>query len=429
MKNDFTNSIIKRFVLVSLMIITISFLSYTQLNATSQWSRKTGVACSHCHSVFPRLNPTGEKFLKNGYQLDKASDKNYPITAGGVLLDEISHLLGFRLNITPFMMETNSFQQDSASESSSRWTFGNPNWIQFFAAGSIYKDISFFTEMEHTTSGFKLNWFYFNFTNLFSTSYLNLQVGNISPMEFASFPNRLPQLPALKGEVMLKKSSNGSGENSVDMSSARPGIQYFGYNDYATLYLGISPGTKGTSVNQFLNMWGGLVLNLPESVSKDFEGTSVTLHYYKGTDTKNTGTQTPVELPQIENNFTRISPQLNVRYKGVFDLQAAYVMAEDDNWSLAATKPADKFKYSGMAVEAGYMPYEDWHFAVHYDKYNSDDKNPNGKYIFEYQRVVPVVTYIINQNIRMSLYYEKDLSDKDAKLLVDKFSMNVRVMF
>ena len=410
------------------MFITVGFLSYTPLKATSQWSRKTGVACNYCHTVFPRLNPQGEKFLKNGYQLEKASDKNYPITAGGVLLDEISHLFGFRLNITPVMMETNSFQQDSSTEKTNRWTFGNPNWIQFFVAGSIYKDISFFTEMEYTTGGFKLNWFYFNFTNLLTTSYLNLQIGNISPMEFASYPNRLPQLPNLKGEVFLKKTSDGGGENSVNMSSARPGIQYFGYNDYATLYLGVSPGTKGVSVNQLLNMWGGLVLNLPESVSEDFEGSTVTIHYYSGTDTKNTGVQIP-ELTQIENKFTRISPQLNIRYRNMFDLQAAYVMAEDENWALAATKPADKFKYSGMAVEAGYMPNESWQFALHYDKFNSNDKDANGKYIFEYQRIVPVITYIVNQNIRTSLYYEKDLSDKDAKSLIDKISMNVRVMF
>jgi hypothetical protein len=370
----------------------------------------------------------GDQFLKNGYQLGKADKKNYSIDAGGVLLSQLSELFGFRLNVTPFMLESNSFQQDSSKDKSGRLTLGNPNWIQFFVAGSIYNDISFFTELEYATGGFKLNWFYFNFTNLFSTSYLNLQVGNISPMEFTSYPNRLPQLPALKGEVFLKKSSDGTGENSVDMSSARPGLQYFGYNDYGTLYFGASPGTKGVSVNQFLNIWGGIVLNLPDKMSKDFEGSSVTLHYYSGTDTKYTGIQVPEKI-QIENKFTRISPQLNVRYLGKFDLQAAYVMAEDENWTLASTKPQDKFKYGGLAVEAGYMPNEEWQFALHYDKFNSDEKNTAGKYLFEYQRIVPVVTYIINQNIRMSFYYEKDLSDKDTKLLIDRISVNMRAMF
>ncbi|MBM2814592.1 MAG: hypothetical protein HW421_1354 [Ignavibacteria bacterium] len=413
-------------------LIAFFFVASTNFTyATSQWSRKTGMACNYCHTVFPRLNLAGDQFLKNGYVLGKPDKKDYSINAGGVSLSDVSQLFGFRLNVTPFMYATNSFLQDSGKDKSGLLTIGNPNWIQFFVAGSIYNNISFFTELEYASGGFKFNWFYFNFTNLLSTSYLNLQVGNISPLEFASYPNRLPQLPAIKGEVFLKKSSNGGGETSVDMSSARPGLQYFGYNDYGTLYLGASPVIikNSLALTQFQNFWGGLVLNVPESISKDLEGSTVTLHYYTGTDTKNTGVTVP-DKAQIENKFTRISPQLNIRYRNMFDLQAAYVMAEDENWDLAATKPADKFKYSGLAVEAGFMPNDEWHFALHYDKFNSDDKvAATGKYIFEYQRVVPVITYIINQNIRMSLYYEKELSDKDAKELIDRISMNMRVMF
>jgi len=403
---------------------------------TSQWSRRTGFSCNACHTVFPRLNSFGEEFLRNGYQLAVAHeptgekpkpDMEYDV--GGVSLDKIDHLLGFRLNMTAIQLETNSYQKDSASEKTSRLTLGSPVWIQLFVAGPIYTDISFFSELEYAQSAFKFNWFYFNFTNLGATQALNFQVGNISPLEFASYPNRLPQLPNLKGEVFLIKASDGKGEESLDMSSARPGIQYYGRNDWGLIYAGGSPGTKATDINNSLNYWGGFVLQLPDDAIEGFGGSTATIHYYAGTDTKNTGIEaTSPQRDQIENKFIRISPQVNIRYKDMIDLQAAYVYGKDDNRGLVAS-PTGAFKYSGVAVECGYMPSEEWHVGLHYDKYSSQDKLPTGKPVIEFQRVVPAVTYVINQNIRASVYYEKNLSDIPTDQRVDKLYLNLRTMF
>lgn len=419
------------------LLVFVTFVMPSNINATSQWARKTGLSCSSCHTVFPRLNSFGEEYLKNGYQLMSTYKKDYkeayPIDAGGVLLDEVSNLFGFRLNMTPLELDTKSFQKDKGVEKTTKLTIGNAIWLQTFVAGSIYKDISFFSELEYSKSSFKFNWFYFNFTNLFASQLLNFQVGNISPMEFASYPNRLPQLPNLKGEVFLLKSSAGKGENSVDMSSARPGVQYYGRNEWALVYLGVSPGTSAAAVNQFLNYWGGLVLKLPENVLKGFDGSTATIHYYTGTDTKYTGIEKDaagneiVQVPQVSNSFSRISPQINIRYNDMFDLQAAYVAGTDDNYGLGKT--AKEFKYSGFALEAGYMPNEIWHLGVHYDKYTSNDE-VNGIPVLNYQRIVPTATYIVNQNIRCTVYYEKDITpDKDDNLKVDKAYLNIRVMF
>jgi len=393
-------------------------------NATSQWARKFNMSCSSCHSVFPRLNSFGEEFLKNGYQIMSTYKKNwvdaYPVDAGGVLLDDVTNLLGVRLNMTPIMLETNSLQKDSLSSKTTRITLGEAIWAQLFVAGSIYKDISFFSELEYSKSSFKFNWFYFNLTNLLGTEVLNFQVGSISPLEFASYPNRLPTLPALKGQVMLVKSSNGKGEESVDMSSARAGIQYYGRNEWATIYAGLSPGTSAREVNQFLNLWGGLVLKLPESISRELGGSTVTVHYYKGTDTKGTGT--PV---QIENDFSRISPQVNIRWREL-DLQAAYVMGTDNNW-LLVQNPVSDFQFNGLALEAVYLLNPTWHVAVHYDNFNSDEIN--GVKVFDFQRLVPALTYIINENIRCSVYYEADLTNIPSENKVNKAYVNIRTMF
>mgnify|MGYP003858671099 CR=1 FL=1 len=415
-------------------MIVVLFISVESVVAVSQWSRETGMPCVTCHTVFPRLNSVGEDYLRNGYQLMAAHDQEP--NKEEVFLKRVSDIFGFRVNVTPVQIETNAFQEDSAADKGTRVTLGNPIWLQMFVAGSVYKDISFFSELENSVGSFKFAWFYWNFTNIANTRGLNFQVGNISPLEFASFPNRLPQFPALKAEVMLKKSSDGKGEESVDMSSARPGLQYYGYNDWLLTYAGVSPGTKATDINQYLQYWGGLVFRLPDNTIRGFEGSTATLHVYKGTDTKFTGftpsATVTVDTVQRKNEFIRFSPQINIRYLDKLDIQAAYVSAKDDNWRFGTTNQ-EEWKFSGVGIEAGYMPNPRWHLGLHYDYYSSDSAFASGTYagepVWQYQRIVPGITYIINQNIRFTTYYEKDLSDDRGFDLSNKLYLNMRAMF
>lgn len=410
--------------LALVILVGVGLLASTASStATTQFTRKTGLSCNTCHTVFPRLNAFGDEFLRNGYQLP---DETEAKEEGFV--EKVENLLGFRINLQPIALETNALRKDSLSPKQSRLTFGNPNWIQFFVAGSVVKDVSFFTELEMSKAAFKMNWFYFNFTNLLGTQYANAQIGNISPVEFASYPNRLPQLPALKSELMTTKVSDGKGEESVDMSSARPGLQFYSRNDFALAYAGVSPGTSGVDVNQFLNYWGGLVLGLPADMVPELAGTTVTMHYYAGTDTKGTGTK-----EQIDNPFTRISPQINIRYNDIVDFQASYVMASEENRSLkkiTVENPQVDFQYSGIGLDLGVMPLDFMHLAVHYDNFKSDNKIAGtDKPVLEYHRVVPAATLILNQNIRGTLYYEHDLTDKAAEDKINKLYINLRAMF
>lgn len=424
-----------------IIVLLLAVVIYQNSYSTSQWSRKFNMSCSSCHLVFPRLNSFGDEFLKNGYQLESTYKKNwedgYAIDAGGVKLSNVDDIFGFRLNITPFKLETNSFQKDSGSAKENKITLANTDWIQFFVAGSIYKDVSFFTELEHTTSGFKTAWFYFNLTNILDSKLINFQIGRITPLEWASFPNRLPQLPAIKSEAMLIKSSDGKGDQSLDLSSVRPGVMYYGRTDDFTLYAGLTPGTEPANKDQFIDYWAGVVYKLPESISSEFGGSTVTLHYYSGTDTKNTGITSP-DVKQIENNYTRISPQVNIRWNNKLDLQAAYILGTDANRSFLTSGYKD-FNFTGIGVQAGYLMNEKIHLAMHFDQYESEDLITSGynkdKPVFEFMRVVPVATYIINENIRVSAYYEKNLTadrfDTAGKKidLVDKFYLNTRIMF
>ncbi len=327
--------------------------------------------------------------------------------------------------MTLLQWEKDALLADSSSgERTGRITIGSPIWIQFFAAGYLFPHVSFFSELEYTQSAFKFNWFYFNFTRLGGSPWANLQSGNISPLEFASYPNRLPQYPALKSEVMLVKSSNGKGdEGGIDMSSARPGLQYFSNHPWVTLYAGVSPGPKATDVNQELQYWTGAIGRLPEGVGGGFGGSTATLHYYNGVDTKNTSGGL------FENHWWRLSPQVNFRYAEKLDLQFAYVRGEEDNRDLVAS-PTSTYTLEGTAIEAGYMPNWHWQFGFHHDWFEAE--SASGTLVSDYHRIAPSVTCVLNQNWRATLYYEHDLNGTDGSFgpsFKNKVYLNLRTMF
>lgn len=433
--------------------------------ATSQYSRVTGLSCGTCHTVFPRLNAYGENFLKNGYQSLESAHASGSTLGKKVINDNLSlgrveDFLGFRVNLTPVSIKTNAVTHDTLGvKDETEYKIGDPNWIQFFVSGAIFDDVSFFVEMEYGTGGFKNNWFYFNFTNLGGTKWANIQAGNISPLEYASYPNRLPQLPALKSTVM--QITNGEGNTNAqetnDLSSGRSGIQYYGYNDLALIYAGVSASSKlntATNANDSWHYWGGIRFDMPEGIMDDmFEGTNLTIHYAAGTNTiapfkatpVNGGVTKPGSESYVENNYTRISPQLNVRFDEDLDIQFAYVMGTDDNFAYSLT-PVE-VSYSGIALEANYLLMEKWFVGGHYDWWTSDDSyvkkiagvDYNVKYLdpvkkYGSHRFVPQVTYLMMENMRISAYYEMDLRDTKASdnteiKTSNTFFLNLRTMF
>src|SRR5215472_7470212 len=51
--------------------------SFQRANAIPAFARKYGLRCSACHEAWPQLNPFGQKFKDNGYQL--MNDRDAPI--------------------------------------------------------------------------------------------------------------------------------------------------------------------------------------------------------------------------------------------------------------------------------------------------------------------------------------------------------------
>jgi len=399
-------------VFVFLFIAGLFLLLPRDAEAVSQWARKYEVDCTTCHTAFPRLTHFGERFMRNGFQWpddepdgdttgkDKISDN--------LFADKVGNWLGARLSLTPGVYKTSGVIIDGETKDS--FNIGNPNWLQLFVAGTIFKNVSIFIEQEFEVDGSKFSWFHLFFTNLADT-YVNFQVGKLSPVDFTPFPDRLRMWQ--KSDVLNVKSSGGAGENSVTIRQSRPGIQYYGYKGPVLWFAGIDNGKDSSDLDRQKNYWGGLRLEMPSTAKSNFEGSTVGVHYYSGIDTANSA------AARVENDFNRYTFAANVRYKDNFDLQATYQIGKDDNYALEVV-PVE-IKFQGFTVSAAYWTYPVY-VILQYDQIDSDDI-PG----LEKKKLSPSIWLFMRENFKAGIAARFDLSSAAVKK--HEVALQIRTMF
>lgn len=380
--------------------------------ATSQWARKYKADCTLCHTSFPRLNQFGEKFMRNGFQIpDDEPDgdiEGKDKISNDLVIDKVGNWLGARLSLTPMLYKTNALTVDG--EKADSFNIGNSKWLQLFVAGTIFKNVSIFIEQEFEVHGSKFNWFHLFFTNL-ADSYVNFQVGNLSPVDFTPFSDRLRMWG--KSAVLNVKSSGGKGENSVTVRQPRPGIQYYGYKGPLLWFAGIDNGKDASDLDQQKNYWAGLRFELPGFVKSNFEGSSVAFHYYSGTDTKNSA------AARIENDFRRYTFSANARYGDKFDLQATFQVGEDDNYALRNSPVEARFQ--GFTVSTAYFTYP-YYVVFQYDQINSDNIPA-----LETKKLSSSIWFFMRENFKLGIAARFDFSD--VKFKEHEIAIQIRTMF
>lgn len=396
---------------VFLFMVSLFLLFPRNAEAVSQWARKYQVDCTTCHTSFPRLSYFGERFMRNGFQWP--DDKPDGDTEGkdkisdNLFLDKVGNWLGGRLSLTPAVYKTNDVTIDGEIKDS--FNIGNSNWAQLFIAGTIFKNVSIFIEQEFEVDGSKFSWFHLYFTNLAGT-YINFQVGKLSPVDFTPFPDRLRMWQ--KSDVLNVKSSGGSGENSVTIRQSRPGIQYYGYKGSLLWFAGLDNGKDASDVDRQKNYWAGLKLEIPSDESS-FQGSSVGFHYYSGLDTADSATA------RIENDFRRYTFAANARYLDKFDLQATYQIGKDDNYNLAIIPVEAEFK--GFTVSAAYWTYPVY-VILQYDQIDSSDI-PG----LEKKKLSPSIWLFMRENFKAGIAARFDVSGAAVKK--HEIALQIRTMF
>ncbi|KMP11244.1 hypothetical protein UR09_03925 [Candidatus Nitromaritima sp. SCGC AAA799-A02] len=258
----------------------------------------------------------------------------------------------------------------------------------------------------------KFSWFHIGFHNL-ADSYVNFQVGKLSPVDFTPYSDRLRIWQT--SAVMNVNASPGSsaGENSTNVRSSRPGIQYYGYKGPFTWFAGVDNGKDATDPDNAKNFWVGLKLEVPESVKGSFVGSSVGYHYYDGTDNAATATA------QITNNFSRHTFATNIRYDEDTDIQAVVQLGNDKNGTLGTT--ATETDFHGFTV-AGAHRTGPWWYVLQYDNVNSSDVPA-----IEFSKISPSAWYFLRDNFKVGVVARIDVNGGPVEN--HEAAVEIRTMF
>ena len=414
---------------VACMVVIFMACVAHKAEAVSQWSRKYDVDCTMCHSAFPRLNAFGEEFMQNGFQMpgteDGSEDGKMNIEER-LALSQLVDIFGIRLNITPVEWKSNS-RKAADGTLEDKLDFGNPNWLQLFTAGTIFKNVSIFIETEIKEEEIHTSWFTLGFHNLAGKGGLaNIRMGRLSALEWHVMSGRLRQIPPVKSQVISGyKSSNGQGDDSVAIAAAYPALEYYGYTDKLVWALGVQNGAHSVDPNGDKNYFATVKVFLTKE--GDFAGSAVSVASLFGTDTgvplvANPADPTATVPGTVEaaNEFWRVSPGINIRYKELTDLQLAYFSGSDDNWNLTTANPTT-VDFTAITTGLSHWLNESYWVALQYDWIDSD-WNPS-----DYEKITIAFYVFPMSNMRIGLIGRKDLDDVAED--VDELYVNLRTMF
>ncbi|MBI4508895.1 MAG: hypothetical protein HY698_04620 [Deltaproteobacteria bacterium] len=344
--------------------------------------------------------------MRNGYQDLGSQDGD---TTGKqaigdrLFIDDLNNYFGVRLNVLPFKAVTNALEEEPG-DFETRVQLGNPDWIQLFVAGSVFKNVSIWIENELSTKGeLHISWFRFGFHNLVGQA-LNAWVGILDPLELHAANGRLPMIPPARSEIFFVKTSGGKGDDSLNLRGGRPAIAVFGSAGPLVYEVGVENGATLSDPNTRMNLWGTLRL---EATSGPIEGSSVSVFGYLGEDTKKIVDAAGTFTGTNENDFWRISPAANLRLRDL-DVIAAYVFARDDNYTLAANGSEVEAEFQGVFLQAGHPLGTMFHLAAQYDGIWSDD-DPK----LELQKLALALSFQPRENWRIILMPRFDLQSKD----------------
>jgi hypothetical protein len=148
--------------------------------AVPAFARKTGLACSACHEVWPRLNPFGQLFRDRGYRLE--NDRDAPVEQSPYYWP-----IAARTTVGYQWLRQSLVPTDLGPTTTNQGTFGFDG-LDLFVVGTLGDRVSFLITYSPglAGSGFQLApnagesdleaaWAGFN--NILGTSYLNVRVG------------------------------------------------------------------------------------------------------------------------------------------------------------------------------------------------------------------------------------------------------------
>ena len=242
-------------VIVVVVVISVMLVSAPKSSAIPAFARKYSLPCSACHTAWPELNNFGQVFRDNGYQLE--NDRDSPIWQNPTYWP-----MTFR--ITPQWHRENTDHQPVDATPGDPTTLGEGKVLQhgfdlsgvdIWAAGTLYKDISFSVLPSSDSSGnFHFENAFVRFDNLLKSRWLNVKLGKFELDNLVS-EKRFLFLSANGGLYQTYHFAPAGDANDFGLGDNQLGVELMGhsvnsYTRYSVSLLSSNSGNVGLPSNR-----------------------------------------------------------------------------------------------------------------------------------------------------------------------------------
>ena len=372
-------------------MIVIEFLLFWQFglmsdaNALPAFARKYDVACTLCHTAFPKLNDFGVNFRDNGYQMGTESDLPTNESLGKGYFP-----LSFRTSVGYLYANQDAVQGKSGNRVGNYTSgLGSLN-MDFLSAGLLDKDISFLvvptgeTSLLGGSATFQLESAWIRLDNLAGSSLLNLKVGKGDlDIPFSEHRSLTFETPYVVYHYVPGTPYNSSGTLPVGdaTSTSLATFDTFALGDHQGLlslmgHTGDSLGIFRYSVDLVSNnQYGGHDLGYYLHVTQALFGGGYSSGYRGGlfyldmpmpTTYDNSAGSAAGNIGSGSKPSLRYGVDLSGNFfNNRLNLFGVYLLGQDDKGLIPGA--TDNAKFWGGFVEANFMPDPKWMLIGRYD--------------------------------------------------------------
>ncbi len=399
---------------IMLAAFSASCLMAQPARAVPNFARKYNVSCNVCHTREPRLNPFGQQFQENGYQIPGTEDGGTTLKDlfGGrlhaVTLDEITNILSVRMRAD--LQQANLREETEATE---KVDLVFPNIINLFLAGTATENIAYFIEGEldfaagEHAEGFEFERAMVIFNNLGGYQLANLKIGNFDPSTFFAFPthrqqlnpiipdahtdgfpphiNRVPALPLAFASKMFGMTTGpaNAGDEGFSILPFEPflfnspsveGATLYGRPPFAeNLLYQVGVVRETTAKDESDIRWDWYALLRYDLLPADYMALQLSAFYYGARDAARPAlagsTPTDPVFATEAVDWKRFGVGVRAHYRFV-DIYGTFIWDRIDRPRFAAA-PASLSEWDttalGVSLEADWLINEHWLLAVRYD--------------------------------------------------------------
>lgn len=236
--------------LAALALFALLGIAAQPAQAIPAFARKYGLPCSACHTAWPELNNFGQTFRDNGYQLYNGTDSPiyqnpsyFPITFRITPNWHWEHTTNQPIDIVP---GNSAGGQQSGTVATNGFDLSG---IDIWAAGTLYKDISFSVlPSSDSQASFHFENAFVRFDNLLKSRWLNVKAGKFELDNLIS-EKRFLFLSANGGVYQTYHFVPAGDSNTFGLGNNALGVELMGHsaNSYTRYSVALLSGNDGST--------------------------------------------------------------------------------------------------------------------------------------------------------------------------------------